>query len=139
MATTDKWCTHTNLYVNMKMFTVLRDQGVHKDREVTANRPDIIIRNKEKTCILIDVATPSDRNVTQQEAEKRKIQDFMYRDTTNVEHEMYDYTGNNWSHRNSNKRIKEKFVSQTRKTFNRFTTTDSCTWNIRHNTDGTAI
>ena len=29
-------------------------------------------------------------------------------DTTNVEHEMCDYTGNNWSHRNGNKRFKEK-------------------------------
>ena len=27
-----------------------------------------------------------------------KIQEFMYRDTTNVEPEMYDYTNNNWSH-----------------------------------------
>jgi len=32
-----------------------------------------------------------------------KIQAFMYRDTTNVEPEMYFYTGNNWSHWNSNK------------------------------------
>jgi hypothetical protein len=31
----------------------------------------------------------------------------MYRDTTNVEREMYDYTGNNWSHRNSKKRFKK--------------------------------
>jgi hypothetical protein len=30
-----------------------------------------------------------------------KIQELMYRDTTNVEHGMYDYTVNNWSHRNS--------------------------------------
>jgi hypothetical protein len=28
----------------------------------------------------------------------------MYRDTMNVEPEMYDYTGNIWSHRNSNKK-----------------------------------
>src|SRR5215472_14194103 len=27
-----------------------------------------------------------------------KIQEFMYRDTTNVEPEMYGYTSNNWSH-----------------------------------------
>jgi len=27
-----------------------------------------------------------------------KIQAFMYRDITNVEPEMYDYTNNNWSH-----------------------------------------
>ena len=44
-----------------------------------------------------------------------KIQEFMYRDTTNVEHEMNYYTGNNWSHRNSNKRFKENFGSYTRK------------------------
>jgi hypothetical protein len=44
-----------------------------------------------------------------------KIQEFMYRDTTNVEPEMYDYIGNNWSHRNSNEKLKEKFGSYTRK------------------------
>ena len=27
-----------------------------------------------------------------------KVQEFMYRDKTNVEPEMYDYTSNNWSH-----------------------------------------
>ena len=32
----------------------------------------------------------------------------MYRDTTNVEPEMYDYTSNNWSHWNSNEKLKEK-------------------------------
>ena len=42
--------------------------------------------------------------------EKVKVQEFMYRDKTNVEPEMYDYTGNNWSHWNSNEKPKEKFV-----------------------------
>ena len=47
-------------------------QAVHTDREVTANRPDIIVKNKkEKTCTLIDVAIPADRNVAQKEAEKK--------------------------------------------------------------------
>jgi hypothetical protein len=36
-----------------------------------------------------------------------KIQQFMYSNTTNVEHEMYDYTGNNLSQRNFNKKFKE--------------------------------
>jgi len=50
----------------------LWNQAVHTDREVTANRPDIIIKNKkEKTCTLIDVAIPADRNVVQKEAEKK--------------------------------------------------------------------
>jgi hypothetical protein len=52
--------------------TVLWNQAVHTEREVTANRTDIIIKErKEKTCTLIDVATPTDRNVVQKEEEKK--------------------------------------------------------------------
>jgi hypothetical protein len=52
--------------------SVLWNQAVHTDREVTANRPDIIIKNqKEKTCTLIDVAIPADKNVVQKEAENK--------------------------------------------------------------------
>jgi hypothetical protein len=49
--------------------TVLWNQAVYTDREVTANRPDIIIKNKkEKACTLIDVAIPADRNMRRNEA-----------------------------------------------------------------------
>jgi len=52
--------------------TVLWDQTVHTDREVTGNKSDIIIKNhKEKTYTLIDVAIPADRNVVQKEAKKK--------------------------------------------------------------------
>ena len=45
-------------------------KGTHRQRSY-ANRLDIIIiNNKEKTCILIDVTIPTDRNVIQKEAEK---------------------------------------------------------------------
>ena len=48
------------------------NQAAHKDREVTTNRPDMIIKNnKEKRCTLIDVAIPADRNVVQKEAVKK--------------------------------------------------------------------
>jgi hypothetical protein len=49
------------------------NQVVLTDREVTPNRPDIMIKNKtEKTCLLImDVAIPADRNAKQKEAEKK--------------------------------------------------------------------
>jgi len=63
----------------------------------------------------------------------------MYTDTTNVEPEMKDCTGNNWSHRNSNKWLNEKFGSHTRKTFNRFTKKGSYSWNITHNKESTAV
>ena len=51
---------------------MLWNQAIHTDREVTANRPDIIIKNrKEKTCTLIDVAIPADRITVQKEAKKK--------------------------------------------------------------------
>ena len=51
---------------------MLWNQAVHTDRQVTANRPDIVIKNKtEKTCTLIDVAIPEGRNIVQKEAENR--------------------------------------------------------------------
>ena len=68
-----------------------------------------------------------------------KIQEFMYRDTANEEPEMYDYTSNNWSHWNSNEKLKEKFGICTRKTFDRFTMKDSHTWDITHNTEITEV
>jgi len=67
-----------------------------------------------------------------------KIQET-YRDKTNVEPEMYDYTSNNWSHWNSIEKLKEKFRSCTRKKFDRFTTKDSYTWNITNHTESTAV
>jgi len=85
------------------------------------------------------VVIPADRNVVQKEAEKKLKYKSMYRDTTNVEPEMYDCTSNNWSHWNSNEKLKEKFRSCTRKTFDRFTTKESYTWNITHNTESTAM
>jgi hypothetical protein len=39
----------------------------------------------------------------------------MCRGTVNVEYEMRDFSGNNWSHQNSNKRFTEKSGSHIRK------------------------
>ena len=51
--------------------TVLWNQQVQTDRKIPNNKSDIIIRDNEKrTCILIDVAIPGDRNVIKKEAEK---------------------------------------------------------------------
>jgi hypothetical protein len=47
--TTGKRYTHTPKPVREhEDVRVLWDQGVHTDREVTANRPDIIIKNKKR-------------------------------------------------------------------------------------------
>jgi hypothetical protein len=51
---------------------VLWNKAVNIDREVTANRPDIIIKNKrEKTCTLIDVAISADREMLCKKKPKR--------------------------------------------------------------------
>ena len=121
--------------------TVLWNQAVHTDREVTANRPDIIIKNKKTENMYTDRRgnTRRQKCCAKGSGKEVEIQKFMYRDTTNVEPEMYDYTNSNWSHWNSNEKLKEKFGTCTRKTLDRFTTKDSYTWNITHNTESTAV
>jgi len=64
--TTDKWYTHMPKPVYEDV-TVLWNQAVHTDREVTTNRPDIIIKNRnEKTCTLMAI-----QKCLQKEAEKK--------------------------------------------------------------------
>ena len=55
-----------------------------------ANRPDRIIKNqKQKTRNNDKRGNTANRNVTQKGSGKEaKIQEFMHRDITNVEHEM---------------------------------------------------
>jgi hypothetical protein len=66
--TTENWYSHIPKTVcQHEDITVLWNQGIQNDREVLANRPDIIIKNmKDKICLLIDVAIPSDKNVIQE-------------------------------------------------------------------------
>jgi hypothetical protein len=113
--------------------TVLWNQAVNTDREVTANRPDIIIKNeKEKTCTLIDVVIPADRNVVRKEAEKKlKYNSLciemqrMWNPKCTIVPVITGATG---------------IVTRSlRKTFDRFTTKDSYTRNITHNTESTAV
>ena len=68
-----------------------------------------------------------------------KIQQLMWGDIMNVESAMQDYSSRNWSHWKSNKWFKEKYGSHTTKTFNRFTTNDSYTWNITHNMESITV
>jgi hypothetical protein len=68
--TAENWYSH--IPTEHEDITVLWNQGIQTDREVLANRPDMIIKNKmDKTCLLIDVAIPSYKNIIQKEAEKK--------------------------------------------------------------------
>ena len=35
---------------------------IHTDRTIAANRPNIVLKNKDKTCLLIDITIPLDTN-----------------------------------------------------------------------------
>ena len=69
------WHTHTPKPVReFENVTMLWNQEVYTDREVMENRPDMIIKNRrEKTCVLLHVAIPEDRNIMQKEAQKKKL------------------------------------------------------------------
>ena len=48
--TIDKWYTHTHVpgpVYEQEDVTVLWNQAVHTDREVTENRPDTVIKNEQ--------------------------------------------------------------------------------------------
>ena len=61
----------TNQKLLQKMKKLLWDMHVHTDKMIKANKPDIIIKDKqEKTCMLIYMAIPSDRYTSVKVAEK---------------------------------------------------------------------
>ena len=51
--------------------TILWDMPIQTDREITANRPDIVVKDKvNKTCLLIDMSVPTERNISIKTMEK---------------------------------------------------------------------
>jgi hypothetical protein len=88
-----------------------------------------------KICLPIDVRIPADRNIMQ----KGSWKEIKYKNLCMEIQRMWNVKcmiipANNCSHRNCKRKFKGKFESHTRKTFNRFNTKDSYTWNITHNT-----
>ena len=55
----------------MNDITILYDMPIHTDRKISANRPDILIKNiRDKKCALINVAIPSDKNTPKKISKK---------------------------------------------------------------------
>jgi hypothetical protein len=63
--TTENWYSHIFMSVTEHEYkSIMESRGTN--RKVMTNRPDTIVKNKKgRTCLLIDVAIPSDRNVIQ--------------------------------------------------------------------------
>jgi hypothetical protein len=116
----------------------MESRGAHK--EVMANIPDIVIKNrKEKTCIIIDVAIPADRNVIQKETGKK----LKYKSLCIERQRMWNMKfmiipvviGATGIVTNVLKKNLEAMPGK----HLRFTTNDSCSWNITHNKESTTV
>ena len=72
---TDKWYQHqpeTVTHNKDNNITIMWDMPVNTDRTITANRPDIIVKNSvNSTCKLIEMTVPSDRNIALKVIEKK--------------------------------------------------------------------
>ena len=72
---TDKWYQHapeTVMHNKDNNITIMWDMPVNTDRTITANTPDIIVKDSvNSTCKLIDMTVPSDRNIALKEIEKK--------------------------------------------------------------------
>ena len=66
LQTADKLYEHDPKTVEQKDdITILYDMPIHTEREISANRSDIVTKNnRDEKCILIDVAIPSDKNTS---------------------------------------------------------------------------
>lgn len=69
---TEKWYEHaTPPVTENELVTIMWDFAIQTDRTIKANRPDIVVRDKKlKTCQIIDVAIPQDRNTSLKTFEK---------------------------------------------------------------------
>jgi len=70
--TAGKWYDHKPETVTKNQdATILWNIPIHTDREITANKPETVIRDhKNFTCQIIDMAIPSERNTSIKTAEK---------------------------------------------------------------------
>ena len=75
----ERWYEHEPKTVNENdSVAIVRDMPILIDRTIAANRPDIVLKNKEnKTCLVIDITIPLDTNTSVKTTEKLiKYKDF---------------------------------------------------------------
>ena len=68
----DRWYEHKpETGTENEEITILWDMQIHTDRELSANKPDIVIKDHaDRCCKLIDVSVPADRNTSTKVIEK---------------------------------------------------------------------
>ena len=62
----------TNHAITYANITIMWDMPVNTDRTITANKPDIIVKDSvNSTCKMIDMTIASDTNIALKEIEKK--------------------------------------------------------------------
>ena len=89
---TDKWYEHKPESVTQSKdskITIMWDMPVNTDRTITANRPDIIIKDSvNSTCKLIDVNSIRQKYRPERNGQKKQVQRPRVRNTENVADEI---------------------------------------------------
>ena len=84
----EKWYKHQpGPITEAKGANILWDLAIQTDRKKTTknNRPDIVVKYyKRKTCFLIDMAVPSDNNISVKESNKFIQRRVNHKDWKNV-------------------------------------------------------
>lgn len=72
LETAHQWYEHeTPPVIQNNQTKILWDFSIQTDKTIKANRPDLVIQDKtNKTCLLVDVSVPSDRNTSVKTFEK---------------------------------------------------------------------
>jgi hypothetical protein len=90
-----------------------RERERDREREVVSNKKDTIIKyKKRKNMLNVRCGNNSGQNCDGKGSGKgsgkeTQVQEFTYRVTTNLGHEMYNYTSNTWHYQNNNKGLKK--------------------------------
>ena len=101
ITTADKWYEHQHKIVTENdEVTILWDMSVQIDREIKANRPDIIVKRKaKKECILTDMAITSERNTSVKVTEKLSKYKYLEIETNGMREQgpqQYQWSSEFW-------------------------------------------
>jgi hypothetical protein len=97
----NRWYEHVPEPIDISQdnqVTTLWNKQIVIDRTTPHNQPNIILRHRKGTCLLIDISAPCDVNVLKKEA-GTEIQRSIDRGTAHVECDIEDDTSNhrcNW-------------------------------------------
>ena len=115
--------------------TIVWDMPIQTDKEIKANRPNIVVKDKkERTCLFIDMSIPTERNTSLKTMEKlTKYKDLEIEMEENVGNENNNCTSDHWSFWACQEGNRKLHLQDSRQYRNKRATEDRAPWNCSHN------